>query len=177
VGDVGDYEALSIQGRLAAGLVAVEAWLRQHGVEDEGTTSLLDHMWQWMTVAPETFKAWYEFQSAALRAAEAGEPVPSVAAAACRRQGASAHDLASMLADVVSVVYDSLFGALDLRLSLVNLARLAEISGKSGVHLPDASQLSQFPAPERHGWGNPVSAADITALRSRLHAQLTRPEQ
>ena len=109
-----EYQGLNVQARLVAGLLTVEAWLRVHGLADAAVADLLEHMWQWPMVTPDSFRAWYDFHSEELQAAEAGEPLPPRAALACQQRGAPAADLAAMLADVVNIVYDSLFGALDL---------------------------------------------------------------
>jgi hypothetical protein len=78
-----DYEGLSVQARLVAGLLTVEEWLRFYGLADAAVTDLLEHMWQWPTVTPETFGAWHEFDSEALQAAEAKKPLPPRVALAC----------------------------------------------------------------------------------------------
>jgi hypothetical protein len=166
VGNVQDYSALSVQARLAAGLLTVEAWLRRYRIEDEGTTTVLEHMWQFMTVTAETFQAWYDFKPEALLAAESEEPVPAPAAAACRQYGAAAQDLATMLGAVVNIVYESLFGALDLNLSMARLREIATVATRSGIGIPAASRFGHMSVHEFHGWGNPVSAAQVVALRS-----------
>lgn len=165
--DVEDYADLSVRARLAAGLLTVEAWLRRHQVEDEGTTAVLEHMWQFMTVTPETFQDWHDFEPEALIAAETDEAVLPSAAAACRRHGARVEDLATMLPAVIDIVYDSLFGALDLSLSMARLREIAAAAARSGTAIPDASRFAHLPAHEFHGWGNPVSAAQLAGLRSR----------
>jgi hypothetical protein len=167
VGDVSDYATLNVQARLAAGLLTVEAWLRQHQIEDADTTAVLDHMWQFMTVTPEIFQGWYDWQPPALLAAEADEPVPSSAAAECSRHGASPDDLATMLADVVNIVYDSPFGALDLSRSMTRLRDLAAVAARSDVALPDAAHFGHLNTFQRHGWGNPASPAQVAKLRAR----------
>jgi hypothetical protein len=55
VGDVEDYASLNIQARLAAGLLMVEAWLGRYQIGDDGVATVIDHMWQFMTVTPDTF--------------------------------------------------------------------------------------------------------------------------
>lgn len=165
--DVEDYAGLNVRARLAAGLLTVEAWLGRYQIEDEGTAAVLDHVWQFMTVTPETFQDWHDFEPEALIAAETEEALLPSAAAACRRHGARAEDLATMLADVISIVYDSLFGALDLSLSMARLREIAAVAARSGIAIPDASRFGHLPAREFHGWGNPVSAAQLAGLRSR----------
>lgn len=88
VRDVEDYADLNVRARLAAGLVAIDAWLRRYQVEDEGTAVVLDHMWQFMTVTSETFQDWYDFQPEVLVAAGTDGAVLPSAAAACRQHGA-----------------------------------------------------------------------------------------
>src|SRR5271154_4565749 len=166
VGDVEDYEGLNIQARLTAGLGMIKAWLARYRIEADGGTAVIDHMWQFLTVTPDTFMGWYDWQSEAQLAAERGDALLPSAAAACRRCGASAQDLAAILAGVTGIVYDSLFGALDLDLSMARLRTIAAVAGRCGIAVPDASSFSHLPAQERHGWGNPVSPVQLTELRS-----------
>jgi hypothetical protein len=161
----GEYRDLNIQARLSAGLLTVESWLRAYGVTEAGVTGVLEHMWQWLMVTSETFGVWYDFDSAELQAAEGGEPLRSPAALACQERGAPAADLADMLADVVSIVYDSLFGALDLALSLDRLRNVEAAAARSGIGLPDPERFSSFKAQDKHGWGYPVAAAQVAAWR------------
>lgn len=71
-----------------------------------------------------------------------------------------------MLADVISVVHDSLFGALDLSLSMARLREIAAVAARSGITIPDASRFGHLPAHGFHGWGYPVSATQVAGLRS-----------
>jgi hypothetical protein len=67
-----EYQGLNVQARPVAGLLTVEAWLRVHGLADAAVADLLEHMWQWPMVTPDSFRAWYDFHSEELQAAEAG---------------------------------------------------------------------------------------------------------
>jgi hypothetical protein len=144
----------------------VEAWLGRYQIGDDGVATVIDHMWQFMTVTPDTFMDWYDFRPEAQLAAEREDAVQPPAASACRRRGASAQDLATLLADVVNIVYDSLFGAPDLSLSMARLREIAAVAAKSGIAIPDASRFGHRPAHQRNGWDNPASAAHVTELRS-----------
>lgn len=161
-----EYGDLNIQARLAAGLLTVESWLRAYDLTDAALAGLLDHMWQWPAVTPETFPAWYDFDSEALRAAEAGNTLPSPVALVCQERGAPAADLAAMLTDVVNIVYESLFGALDLALSLGRLRHIEAVAARSGIMLPNSRRFSGFKAQDRHGWGHPVTATQVTIWRT-----------
>jgi hypothetical protein len=160
-----EYEGLNVQARLVAGLLTVEAWLRVYRLADEAVAELLEHMWQWPTVTPDSFGAWYDFDSEALQAAEAGGPLAPQVALACQQRGAPAADLAVMLADVVNIVYDSLFGALDLTLSLARLRNIEDVACRTGISLPAAGRFSRFRAQDKHGWGFPVSAVQVADWR------------
>jgi len=160
-----EYEGLNVQARLVAGLLTVEAWLRVHRLADEAVAELLEHMWQWPAVTPDTFGAWYDFDSEALQAAEAQEPLPPHVAVACQQRGACAADLAVMLADIVNIVYDSLFGALDLTLSMARLRSIEDVACRTGLSLPAARRFSSFQARDMHGWGFPVSATQVADWR------------
>jgi hypothetical protein len=91
-----EFSDLNVRARLVAGLLTVEAWLRVHGLADAAVAELVEHMWQWPTVTPDTFSAWHDFDSEALRAAEAEEPLPRRIAADCQQRGASAADLGAL---------------------------------------------------------------------------------
>jgi hypothetical protein len=160
-----EYETLNVQARLAAGLLTVEAWLRAHALADKAVSDVLEHMWQWPTVEPDTFRAWYDFDSDALEAAEAEESLPTRIALACQERAAPAADLAALLADVVNIVYDSLFGALDLSLSLARLRNIEVVAARSGIRLPAAPRFSSLRAEDKHGWGVPVSAMQVADWR------------
>jgi hypothetical protein len=104
--DADEYGDLNIQARLAAGLLTVEAWLRVHRLADGAIADVLEHMWQWPTVTPDTFLPWFEFDSAELQAAEAEGPLPRRIARACQDCAAPPEDLAALLANIVNIVYD-----------------------------------------------------------------------
>ena len=123
-------------------------------------------MWQWLTVTPDTFRAWYDFDSEELRAAEAGAlPSPQIVLA-CQERGAPVDELAALLAEVVSIVYDSLFGPLDLELSLARLRNIEAVAARSGIALPAPQRFSGLRAQDMHGWGFPVTDMQVTAWRS-----------
>ena len=50
--------------------------------------------------------------------------MPSATAVPCAQRGASAQDLATTVADVVNIVHESLFSALDLGLSTRSCGKL-----------------------------------------------------
>jgi hypothetical protein len=160
-----EYENLNVAARLVAGLLTVEAWLRVHQLADAAVDGVLEHMWQWPTVTPDTFRSWFDFYSDELQAAEAEGPLPRRVALACQEHAASAEDLAAMLANVVNIVYDSLFGALDLSLSLGRLRTIEVVAARSGVRFPAAQRFSSPKAEVRHGWGDPVSAMKVADWR------------
>jgi hypothetical protein len=160
-----EYDGLNVQARLVAGLLTMEAWLRVHGLADGAVAELLEHMWQWPTVTPDTFGAWHDFDSEALQAAEAKESLPPRVALACEQRGAPAGDLAVMLADVVKIVYDSLFGALDLTLSMARLRSIEDVASRTGISLPAAGRFFGLWAQDKHGWGFPVSAMQVADWR------------
>jgi hypothetical protein len=161
-----EYEGLNVAARLAAGLLTVEAWLRVHQVADAGVDGVVEHLWQWLTVQPDTFMRWYDFDSDELQAAEAETPLPQRVALACDERSASAEDLAALLANVVNIVYDSLFGALDLRLSLARLRTIEVVAARSGVRLPAGQRFTGLAAQDRGGWGHPVSALQVASWRT-----------
>jgi hypothetical protein len=166
------YEALSVRARLAAALLAVESWLRAYRLDDAEIGAVLDHMWQYLTVTYETLGAWYEFyelqEPEELLAAIDEEPLPRRAALICEDQGIPAVELAMLLADVVNMVYDELFGAVNLQHSLERLRRVEALAARSGISLPSA-QLFSIPglmAQDGHGWGR-VTAAQVANWRGR----------
>ena len=153
-----EYKDLNIQARLVAGLLTVEAWLRVHQLADAAIGDVLEHMWQWPTVTPDTFLPWFDFHSDELQAAEAEEPLPWRIALACQERAAPADDLAALLAHIVNIVYESLFCALDLDLSLA--------AARSGVRLPPGQRFASLKARDHmHGWGIPVSATQVADWR------------
>lgn len=160
-----EYEGLNVLARLTAALLTMEAWLRVHRLADAAVADVLEHMWQWPTVKPDTFRPWFDFHSDELQAAEAEEPLPRRIALACQERGASAEDLAALLANIVNIVYDSLFSALDLDLSLARLRNIEVVAARSGVRLPAAQRFASLKAEDMHGWGIPVSAMQVADWR------------
>lgn len=160
-----EYEGLNILARLAAGLLTVEAWLRVHRLADDAVADVLEHMWEWPTVKPNTFRPWFDFHSDELQAAEAEEPLPRRIALACLERGAPSEDLAALLANIVNIVYESLFGALDLDLSLARLRNIEVVAARSGLRLPAAQRFASLKAEDMHGWGIPVSAMQVADWR------------
>jgi hypothetical protein len=57
-----------------------------------------------------------------------------------------------MFAYVISIVDDSLFGALDLSLPVARLREIAAVAARSGIAIPDASRFGHLPAHEFHSW-------------------------
>ena len=161
-----EYKDLNIQARLVAGLLTVEAWLRVHQLADAAIGDVLEHMWQWPTVTPDTFLPWFDFHSDELQAAEAEEPLPWRIALACQERAAPADDLAALLAHIVNIVYESLFCALDLDLSLARLHTIEVVAARSGVRLPPGQRFASLKARDHmHGCGIPVSATQVADWR------------
>lgn len=169
-----DYEVLSVRARLAAALVTVESWLRAYRLDDAGISAVLEHMWQWLTVTAETFGAWYEFHEVqypeVLLAAINDEPLPRPVTLICGDQGVPVTDLAMLLADVVNLVYDDLFGAVNLQTSLERLRRVEAVAARSGIALPSAERFSVpgLTAQDGHGMGREVPAAQIASWRGQV---------
>jgi hypothetical protein len=168
-----DYEALSVRARLAAALVTVESWLRAYRLDDAGIGAVLEHMWQWLTVTSETFGAWYEFYEVqgpeVLLAAIDDESLPLRVALICEDRGVPATDLAMLLADVVNLVYDDLFGAVNLQHSLERLHRVEVVAARSYIELPSAERFSVpgLNKQDGHGMGREVTAAQIATWRGQ----------
>jgi hypothetical protein len=169
-----DYEALSVRARLAAALMTVESWLRAYRLDDAGISAVLEHMWQWLTVTSKTFGAWYEFYEVqgpeVLLAAIDDEGLPRRVALICEDQGVPATDLAMLLADVVNLVYDDLFGAVNLQHSLERLRRVEAVAARSYIELPSAKRFSVPGLKKRdgHGMGREVTAGQIATWRGQL---------
>ena len=167
-----DYQVLSVGARLAAALLTVESWLRAHKMDDAGISAVLEHMWQWLTVTNETFGAWYDFYEVQgpddLLAAIDEEPLPRRVAFICEKRGVPAEELAMLLADVVNMVYDELFGAVNLDHSLERLRRVEAVAARSGISLPSAERFSVpgLMAQDRHGWGQ-ATVDQVASWRGR----------
>jgi hypothetical protein len=167
-----DYEALSVNARLTAALLTVESWLRVHRLDDAGIGAVLEHMWQWLTMTYKTVDAWHEFYEVQgpeeLLAAIDEEPLPRRVALICKKQGVPAAELAMLLADVVNMVYDELYGAVNLEHSLERLRRVEAVAARSGISLPSAERFSipGLMAQDGHGWGH-VTADQVASWRGR----------
>ena len=120
----------------------------------------------------DTFGAWYEFYELQgpeeLLAAIDQEPLPRRVALICEDRGVPAVELVMLLADVVNMVYDDLFGAVNLQHRWNGCAGLRPSRHVPAYRCPVCS-ASQFPASRRRTGtgGGRVTVAQVAHWRGR----------
>lgn len=156
-----DFADAPVNARLAAALaLAEQAFRGSKHAETRGFEDLLDHMWTWMTVTPETFGDWHEWTSPLLSRLTDGPT-----------QGAtpSEEEFSRLGRSLIHLVYGHLFAAVIHPISLYDLHEVALVGEQRRVTLPAAGEV--VPAFSGEGpadWGSDLNAAEVDELRRRL---------
>ncbi|MHA3704615.1 hypothetical protein ACXR2U_20785 [Jatrophihabitans sp. YIM 134969] len=175
MGDIAaTYADRSVIARLAAALLAVQAWSARTGVTDPAAEQLQGVLWAFPTVGGPTFGPWHDrYETDPLRrdiaGLEAGEPVEAVARVqrAATAAGVSPAPLLSGLLHASGIVGDNLFAAVDHTRTLEHLHAVEVLVARDGVDLVPASTFPDQAATDFHGWGNPVDPATVERWRAR----------
>jgi hypothetical protein len=142
-----DFRQLSMNARLAAALLISTRWLERVGIHDSELDALVEHLWAWLTVTPDTFDAWYESEPALVLVGLGGE-LPDRLTANCTAHGIEPERLAALLRGLTEIVYGSLFGAADDEGSLAELGTVAAVVGQHGLALPPSGLFADSPISE-----------------------------
>jgi hypothetical protein len=159
-----DYRPLSINARLAAALHALTQVVRRTGLAHADVTALIDHVWSWPCVGPDTFDAWYAFEFPALPAP--GDELASDLQQECRRVGVDPADLRQLLEHTAEIVYHGLFSVADNAESLAHLTMVEAIASRYGAALPPAALFAESPWSAHHGWGSKLLPTDVDRWRA-----------
>jgi hypothetical protein len=66
---------------------------------------------------------------------------------------------------MVEIAYGGLYGALSEVDTVNHLARIERVTSKRSVLLPPPSVFGQAPFRDRHGWGRPMTDAEVEQWR------------
>lgn len=167
------YADRSVIARLAAALLAVEAWAAAIDVGDPAVDRLLDLLWRFPTVGGASFGPWHQDWTAdplrlEIDGLEHGRPVEAVARIqqAAIAAGTSPAPLLSGLLHASEIVGDNLFKAVDDARTLEHLSAVEALVARDDVALVPASEFADQPFTDFHGWGHPVDDATVTHWRA-----------
>ncbi len=160
VSGVADFVDSPVKARLAAALAVTERVLAHpEAPEGQEYRDLLDHMWEWMTVHPDTFADWEAWSNHLL-------------SDLYDRPGTSGRDidpgLVRLLRSAVDLVYGHLFVAVTHPISIHDLHEVAEIGQVWGVQLPPAAEVRPFFHGHDLEWGPRLSHVEARDLRQQL---------
>jgi len=146
------YSDLSVCGRQAGALVTFRRWRESVGLDSDELTTLEDHLWQYATVTPETFNAWYESHPLARLGQD--EPLPADLQDSVAARGLGLADVWRAVNALVQITYGGLFGRIESQWSLNELEVLGEVTARYGVPLAPADAFAQCLWID-HDWGRP----------------------
>ncbi|MGH3375647.1 MAG: hypothetical protein ACRDP6_12980 [Actinoallomurus sp.] len=142
--------------RLAAALHSLTAWLDHVGLHGRDLNDLIEHLWQWLTITPDTFTQWHDGAPVLVETA-LGDEMPSYLVQQCLDRAAiPVADLRHILESTTEIVYCNLFGAVDDQATMNYLRQVEHIMRKYSLPIPPASLFSNSLFSEGHGWGRPT---------------------
>jgi hypothetical protein len=134
------YRDRTLNARLGAALLAVEAWLTRVKLEDADIRDLIEHLRAWPTIDGGSFAEWSAWSNDVLEAGLGGDLPPRLREA-CLSAEVREQDLVQIVRDLVELVYAHLYGALDDDQSMRDLRSLEVTLSRYGVELPSPSPL------------------------------------
>lgn len=146
------YSDLSVCARQACALVTFGRWRESVGLTSDELTTLEDHLWQYATVTPETFNAWY--QSHPLACLGQDEPLPAHLQDSVAASSARMADVRRAVDALTGITYGGLFSGIESHWSLNELEALGQITARYGVSLASADAFVQSLWID-HAWGRP----------------------
>lgn len=157
------YSDLSICARQAVALVTFRRWREVVGLDCGVLATLEDHLWEYASVTPETFGAWYESHPLVLRRSD--DPLPAEVESSAAVCGLDQAEVRRAVDALTGITYGGLFGRVESEWSLTGLEDLAAVTGARGVGLapPDRFLGSLWVDGD---WGRPS-----TELVSRWRVQ------
>ncbi|MGN7701275.1 hypothetical protein [Cellulosimicrobium sp. 22601] len=125
------YSDLSVRARQAAGLVTFRRWRASVGLTAPELDALEEHLWQYALVTPETFDEWHEADP--LARLGSSEPLPVSLLRTLEASGIEPEELRSVIDSLIEITYGGLFGRLESRWSLSELATVVAFARRQGV--------------------------------------------
>ncbi|WP_149205157.1 hypothetical protein [Actinotalea subterranea] len=127
------YSDLSICARQGVALVTFRRWREIVGLDCEELSTLEDHLWEFASVTPETFAAWYESHPLVRRGSD--DPLPAEVESSAALHGLDQVELRQAVRALTVITYGGLFGRVESEWSLTGLQDLAAVTGARGVGL------------------------------------------
>ncbi len=131
------YTDLSVAARQAVALVTFRRWCWTASLRHEALADLEEHLWQYATVRPDTFMAWYGTRPSLIDPDE----LPSSLRQVADLRGVTHDDLRGAIDHLGKITHGGLFGAIDSEASLKHLRGLGEITARYGVPLAPPGQF------------------------------------
>ncbi|MFE6236071.1 hypothetical protein [Cellulosimicrobium sp. NPDC057862] len=125
------YSDLSVRARQAAGLVTFRRWRASVGLSASELDALEEHLWQYALVTPETFDAWHEADPLTGLASSGSLPAPLLRS--LEASGIDPVELRSVIVSLIEITYGGLFGRIESRRSLSELATVIAFAQRQGV--------------------------------------------
>ena len=147
------YSDLSVAARQAAALVTFRRWRVAVGLRcPELETWVEDHLWQFMTVVPSTFDAWYD--SREIGPGVGGQLEPETMRQVAAVSGARQDDVEVAVAALARITLDGLFSGIESGASLRELETVGAFTTRYGVPLAPADLFIDDLWID-HDWGSP----------------------
>lgn len=126
------YSDLSVAARQAAALVTFRRWLDAVGVRSPELETTIEHLWQFPTVEPSTFDAWYDSRWDGELEPEALREIAAVV-------GVREDRLDEALDALVEITHGGLFSGITSTASLRELEAVGRFTARHGVPLAPAA--------------------------------------
>ncbi|MCP5029400.1 MAG: hypothetical protein GY929_24275 [Actinomycetia bacterium] len=128
---------------------------------------MLNHLWDWLTITPDTFEAWHDWSTRLYEDLRSGA-LPDEIRRELAECGLKSTHARAWLVSLVAIVERHLFSSINHRDARHNVRAVLKVGRRSGVQLPDNADFGIFGRPDdHHGWGNPISPAELHSWRAR----------
>lgn len=160
-----DEPSSPLNAGLARALLISEEVLRRYQVEAPALVDVLEHLWEWLTVTPDTFWDWHIWSSQLYDELRSGN-VPTDLKARLVEAGLGEQASTEWLPRLVRIVEYHLFGAIDREDAQQSVDTVVGVGEAADVQLAGEPDYSVFGSPDAHaGWGAPISSNELTRWR------------
>jgi hypothetical protein len=167
-----DVTPLSQRARLAIALHLFQGFCDCCGITHPELGRYLDHLWQFIGFCGDggkSFEGWKKNEPP-LTFAGLGDPLPAGFGDVLAAAGVSERTFRRALCFTTEVLYVSMYAASDEERSRHFLYQLADMAEPLGVVWPDISRFAGSRWIDGHGWGNRLSAQELTIWREHDRA-------
>jgi hypothetical protein len=146
------YPDLSVRARQAVALVTFRRWRRAVGLGCVELVALEDHLWEFATVIPDAFDAWY--QSHPLTQLNENDPLPRTIRDAVASRGIDQGGMRRAIKALIEITYGGLFGGIQSEWSLNELETVGQFTARYGIPLAPAENFVESLWIDNN-WGKP----------------------